>query len=248
MKVDFDLRDAVTLLKPTAEMTAFADFLRTPGQRQLIIDTWRPFLERDAASFELEVAPPRARKIKQLFKLMKELAPETFRALKIYRTILGLLDDKSYFLSFHNPCIVHWHALKAKEQRAGTLLSPKELTELVTKLILLRHLYLVVMTMTADYATELLSLDPKQIKQADQKEAMFRWCRTLQFAFLSLALDNNEELKLPEQEEQSTFLEQMTVNSLWFSAAILEFSDHPTPGFSAVKGPDPFAVLRNLKG
>lgn len=68
MKVDFDLRDAVTLLKPTAEMTAFADFLRTPGQRQLIIDTWRPFLERDAASFELEVAPPRARKIKQLFK------------------------------------------------------------------------------------------------------------------------------------------------------------------------------------
>ena len=65
---------------------------------------------------------------------MKELAPETFRALKIYRTILGLLDDKSYFLSFHNPCIVHWHALKAKEQRSGTLLSPKELTELVTKI------------------------------------------------------------------------------------------------------------------
>ena len=103
------------------------------------------------------------------------------------------------------------------------------------------------MTMTADYATELLSLDPKQIKQADQKEAMFRWCRTLQFAFLSLALENNEELKLPEQEEQSSFLEQMTVNSLWFSAAILEFSDHPTPGFSAVKGQDPFAALRPLK-
>lgn len=246
MKVDFDLRDAVTLLKPTAEMTAFADFLRTPGQRQLIIDTWRPFLERDAASFELEVAPQRARKIKQLFKLMKELAPETFRALKIYRTILGLLDDKSYFVSFHKPCIERWQALKAKEQPSGTLISPKERTELVTKLILLRHLYLVVMTMTADYATELLSLDPKLIKQADQKEAVFRWCRTLQFAFLSLALENNEELKLPEQEEQSSFLEQMTVNSLWFSAAILEFSDHPTPGFATFKGTDPFAVLRKL--
>ena len=116
---------------------------------------------------------------------------------------------------------------------------------LLTKLILLKRLYLVVMTMTADYAPEQLRPNSTQIRQVATKEALFRWCRTLQFAVLSFELEKNEELKL--QEEQASFLAQMTAVTLWFSADILEYSDHPTPGFSAVKGQDLFAVLRNLK-
>lgn len=148
-------------------------------------------------------------------------------------------------MSFHAPCSAHWHALKAKKQLLGALIFPNEITVLLTKLILLRRLYLVVMTMTADYAPEQLRPNSTQIRQVATKEALFRWCRPLQFAVLSFELEKNEELKL--QEEQASFLAQMTAVTLWFSADILEYSDHPTPGFSAVKGQDLFAVLRNLK-
>lgn len=245
MKVDFDLREAVSLHKPTAEMTAFTQSLRTPELRAQICAKWHPLVDITASNFKRFIKPPRSTQIKQIFMLMKEQCPQSYRELKIYRTHLGMISELN-FNGFYQACMGQVGTLRDFDPRDPFLPQAREITRVACNFFVLRALAVASVPMFDQNYQAIITNNKAALARAANDDDTFLWVIVLQLAYATT--DNIDLSDLDESIGASTQqIQDLIAVCIWLGAAILEYGKRPTPGFSAVKGQDPFALLRNLK-
>lgn len=256
----------LTLATPPKIVPDFVDELVQPDKLAQLRALYMPAIEADAAQFDQLVPAERARTIRKLFELIKPYDPQTYELIKPFRTHLGIIPKEETFTKFISPLVVSWGdvemlyqdyqschlqmpdspSAKELEIDAGMLNMFKQFcveNRLNTFLLSSRALSCAAVAQIETYFDALCTQDQAALAQAVADAKNVNQLQTFAMCYLTaLAATGDHYFWSELAEDGITGRDDLDVK-FWLSAALLEHSATPIPGFSAVAGANPLAIF-----
>ena len=251
---------------PPQIVHAFVETLLQPDQLEQLRALYMPAIEADAAQFEQLVPAERARTIRQLFAQIKIYDPQTSELLKPFRTHLGIIPEEENFTKFVGSLVDSWKRVEELRHDYETCHlqmpdSPSaEVLEfdasmlnmfkrfcienrLNTFLLSSRALSCAAVAQIENYFDALFTQDQAALAQAVADAKNVNQLQTFAMCYLTaLAATGDHYFWSELAEDGITGRDDLDVK-FWLSAALLEHSATPIPGFSAIAGANPLAIF-----
>ena len=256
----------LTLTTPPKIVPDFVDELVQPDKLAQLRALYMPAIEADAAQFDQLVPAERASTIRKIFALIKPYDPQTYELLKPFRTQLGLIKDEEEFAYFVGTRAGSWKRfeqiqrsceafrkltaddLSAKAcgneaSRQSMLADLRTITRLNTFISLTKALAYDAVTLMVPYLDALRTQNHTVLAQAVADAQLALRLKAFELCYLSARAETKLDDWLEPNDAGIACRDELDVY-VWLSAALLEHSATPTPGFSAVAGANPLAIFK----
>ena len=252
---------------PPQIVHAFVETLLQPDQLEQLRALYMPAIEADAAQFEQLVPAERARTIRQLFAQIKIYDPQTSELLKPFRTHLGIIPEEENFTKFVGSLVDSWKRVEELRHDYETchLLMPDppsaDVLELDASMLAMFELFRAEVrlntficlskALASNAVTHikanfdaLYTQDQAVLAQAVTDTKKVNQLQAFELCYLTaLAATGDHYFWSELAEDGITGRDDLDVK-FWLSAALLEHSATPIPGFSAVAGANPLAIFK----